>query len=523
MGNCLEVYKVTLRKAPAMCGPPQEERMPYPLCSHYPERSKPMGLREGLARKRLCADIKPPSESQLKALEESLRNLEGINSPSGLGTTSTVVFSINNHVGQLATALRIFQENKINVVHIESRKSRKADALYDIYVDVETDHIRLEELVNRLKRDVASITFNELTVPMTPPALTKAACMEKVPWFPRTAADLDECAHNVLMYGTELDAEHPGFKDTVYRERRKQFTDLAMQFTHGSEIPYVEYTPEEVATWGTVFRELMKLYPSHACREYLANIPLLVEHCGYREDNVPQLEDISRFLKARTGFTLRPVAGYLSSRDFLAGLAFRVFHCTQYIRHRSDPFYTPEPDCCHELMGHMPLLADPSFAQFSQEIGLASLGASDNDVAKLSTCYFFSVEFGLCKQDGELRAYGAGLLSSISELSHALGEKAVKNVFEPLHMCKQECLITTFQDVYFYTDSFEEAKDKMRQFAGTIRRPFAVRYNPYTESVDVLDSTRGIATVVSELRGDLCIVSDALKRLQLMERFDFQE
>ncbi|GFO14894.1 tryptophan 5-hydroxylase [Plakobranchus ocellatus] len=106
---------------------------------------------------------------------------------------------------------------------------------------------------------------------------------------------------------------------------------------------------------------------------------------------------------------------------------------------------------------------------------------------------------------------------------HALGEKALKNVFEPLHMCKQECLITTFQDVYFYTDSFEEAKDKMRQFAGTIRRPFAVRYNPYTESVDVLDSTRGIATVVSELRGDLCIVSDALKRLQLMERFEFQD
>uniref|UniRef100_A0A8C2WL08 Tryptophan hydroxylase 1 n=1 Tax=Cyclopterus lumpus TaxID=8103 RepID=A0A8C2WL08_CYCLU len=414
---------------------------------------------------------------------------------------ATIIFSLKNEVGSLVRALRLFQEKHVNLVHIESRKSKRKNSDFEIFVDCDTDHEQLKELTQLLRThtDVVEITpFGNSSLPDDDIA--------GLPWFPKKISDLDRSANRVLMYGSDL--EH-----NVYLKRRKYFADLAMSYKLGDPILRVDFTTEEVRTWGVVFKELKKLYPSHACKEYLKNLPLLTEYCGYSEDNIPQLEDVSHFLKDRSGFIIRPVAGYLSPRDFLAGLAFRVFHCTQYVRHSSKPLYTPEPDTCHELLGHVPLLAEPSFAQYSQEIGIASLGASDDAVKKLATCYFFTVEFGLCKQDGRLRAYGAGLLSSISELKHALSGRANILPFDPVVTCNQECIITTFQDVYFVSESFEDAKNKMRSFARTIWRPFTVRYNPYTQSMDVLKDTNSINSMVKDIRDELDIVEEALSRL----------
>ncbi|KAL3044378.1 hypothetical protein OYC64_012795 [Pagothenia borchgrevinki] len=86
-------------------------------------------------------------------------------------------------------------------------------------------------------------------------------------------------------------------------------------------------------------------------------------------------------------------------------------------------------------------------------------------------------------------------------------------MFDPKTTCRQECLIITFQDVYSVSESFEEAKEKMREFAKSIKRPFSVYYNPYTQSVDLLKDTRGIEDVVQDLRSDLNTVCDALGKM----------
>ena len=234
------------------------------------------------------------------------------------------------------------------------------------------------------------------------------------------------------------------------------------------------------------------------------------EECGFSDTNIPQAKDISTFLTNKTGFRLWPVAGLLSSRDFLNGLAYRVFFSTQYIRHSSKPLYTPEPDICHELIGHAPLFADQDFADFSQEIGLASLGASDDDIKRLATCYWHSVEFGLMRDhksgnsSKKVKAYGAGILSSFGELEYSckntqfdpntapkqplpnagpLPETPRLLSWDPKIACTTDYPICTYQPNYFVAESMQDAKLKMRAFCASLPKPFYARYNSLTQSI----------------------------------------
>ncbi len=234
------------------------------------------------------------------------------------------------------------------------------------------------------------------------------------------------------------------------------------------------------------------MHRQFACEEYQQIMNELEELGLYGPNEVPQAEDMTRFLQPRTGFRLRPVAGLLNSRDFLNGLAFRVFFSTQYLRHHSRPNYTPEPDLCHEIIGHAPMFADAAFADFSQEIGLASLGASDAEIERLARCYWHSVEFGVIRSGKGLKAYGAGLLSSSGELAHACadylpaGNKEPRpeiREWTPNAAAEQAFPITTYQPVYFAAKSLNHARQTMRERCRDLPRVFYARYVDASQSI----------------------------------------
>ena len=257
----------------------------------------------------------------------------------------------------------------------------------------------------------------------------------------------------------QLDPDHPGFHDEGYRARRNQIARIAMEYQPGMPVPDAPYTPQEHQVWRAIREALEPAHQKHACAEYLE----CVRRLDLPWERIPQMREVTARVQAISGFRLEPVAGLVEPRVFLESLADGVFLSTQYIRHHCTPFYTPEPDVVHEVVGHAVILASERMAELNRLVGQAVKRTSSAEaLERLARVYWFTIEFGVLREDGRLKAYGTGLLSSAGELEAMHGAE-----LRPLDLeavARQEYDPTKFQPVLFCADSFETMFETLKDY-----------------------------------------------------------
>ena len=222
------------------------------------------------------------------------------------------------------------------------------------------------------------------------------------------------------------------------------------------EQPWLDYSADDHATWGTLYARQRELLAGRACDEFLQ----AQDAMGMDARAIPRFDQLNEVLGAATGWTLVGVEGLLPELDFFDHLANRRFPVTWWIRRPEQIDYIAEPDLFHDLFGHVPLLMDPMFADYMQAYGRGGVkahGIGPDALQNLTRLYWYTVEFGLIRQRDGLRIYGAGIVSSKGESLHSLESTAPNRIgFDLERIMRTRYRIDTFQKTYFVIDSFEQ-------------------------------------------------------------------
>jgi phenylalanine-4-hydroxylase len=232
---------------------------------------------------------------------------------------------------------------------------------------------------------------------------------------------------------------------------------------------YAGYTEENQETWRILYDRQMSYLADHASNVYLSG----ARSIKLVRDWIPYLEgpkSVNTFLQPLTGWQSKAVPGYLPAKAFFACLARREFPTTIVIRPKESIDYLPEPDIFHDIFGHVPLHADPVFADFLQTYGKAALTADDPyHTERLARLFWFTVEFGLIREGGKLKLYGSGLISSPGESKHALTAPGVdRRPFDLETVCSTSFEIDHYQPILYVLDSFEQLRDAMDTYASRL-------------------------------------------------------
>ncbi|WNO54436.1 phenylalanine 4-monooxygenase [Stakelama saccharophila] len=237
------------------------------------------------------------------------------------------------------------------------------------------------------------------------------------------------------------------------------------------------YSGEEHGVWDTLFERQAKLLPGRASEAYLRGLDVL----KLSKPGIPDFEELSERLMKLTGWQVVAVPGLVPDDVFFDHMANRRFVAGNFIRKPDQLDYLEEPDVFHDVFGHVPMLADPRFADYLEAYGRGGLRALDLGALKqLARLYWYTVEFGLIEEEAGLRIYGSGIVSSYSESRFALDDPSPNRIrFDLKRVMRTEYRIDDFQQNYFVIDSFDEL------LRATTETDFAPLYEEILQQPDI--------------------------------------
>lgn len=212
------------------------------------------------------------------------------------------------------------------------------------------------------------------------------------------------------------------------------------------------YSDEENATWSFLLNRQKELVKTRACKEYLRGVELL-----NFTNEIPQHYDVSSILKAHTGWGVEPVPALIQPQLFFTLLANKKFPAANFIRIPEEIDYIEEPDVFHEIFGHCPLLTNEPYAHFMHEYGKLALKADTKTQMRMFRLFWFTIEFGLIYENGTVKAYGGGILSSKSEIIYSVESDIPKRIeLDPMEALRTPFRIDILQPLYYVIHSFDE-------------------------------------------------------------------
>jgi phenylalanine-4-hydroxylase len=227
----------------------------------------------------------------------------------------------------------------------------------------------------------------------------------------------------------------------------------------------IEFPPEQHEIWATLYARQLPNVRAYACQAYLEGFDIL----GMNPERIPTLPELNAAITPRTGWrTVRTVVRYSDAVPWYHHFAKQQFLITDYMRGRHELDFTPEPDMFHDIFGHLPFMVLPEYTALQEMFAPAFLRATDEQRENIKRLAWFSTEFGLIREDGDLKIFGAGLISSFGEIGHIMAGKTPVRPFTVENVVNYEKAIYTYNEVLFEFESIAALKAELARYFDSI-------------------------------------------------------